>query len=116
MKPIARSRGLDRRALLSSLAVLPAFQLRAAMAQQTPPTSGPGFSFAVYGDSRPMMYLPYKDGQPELNKLFVEMFGLVMPDRVAEAVVKRDVRLTFDPVTKDLIKVVMPFESKSEIM
>ena len=59
-----------------------------------------------------MMYLPYKDGQPELNKLFVEMFGLVMPERVAEAVVKRDVKMIFDPVTKELIKVVMPFESK----
>mgnify|MGYP007009053133 CR=1 FL=1 len=24
-----------------------------------------GFSFAAYGDSRPMMYLPIKDGQPD---------------------------------------------------
>ena len=63
-----------------------------------------------------MMYLPYKEGQPELNKLFVEMFGLVMPEKVAEAVVKRDVKMIFDPVTKDLIKVIMPFESKSEVM
>jgi hypothetical protein len=47
-----------------------------------------------------MMYLPYKEGQPGLNKMFVEMFGLVMPDKVAEAVVKRDVKTTFDPVTK----------------
>jgi hypothetical protein len=38
-----------------------------------------------------MMYLPYKDGRPDLVKLFVEMFGLVMPQRVAEAVMKRDV-------------------------
>lgn len=36
-----------------------------------------GFSFAVYGDSRPMMYLPLKEGQPDVSKLFVEMFGLV---------------------------------------
>ncbi len=57
-----------------------------------------------------MMYLPYKEGQPELNKLFVEMFGLAMPERVAEAVVKRDVKTIFDPVTKDLIKAIMPFE------
>jgi hypothetical protein len=76
----------------------------------------PGFSFAVYGDSRPMMYLPLKEGQPDVNKLFVEMFGLVMPEKVAEEVVKRDVKLTFDPVTKELIQVVMPFESRSEVM
>jgi len=34
-----------------------------------------GFSFVIYGDSRPMMYLPLKEGQPDVNKLFVEMFG-----------------------------------------
>ena len=63
-----------------------------------------------------MMYLPLKQGQPDINKLFVEMFGLVMPEKVAEEVVKKHVKLIFDPVTKDLIKVVMPFESKSEVM
>ena len=31
-----------------------------------------------------MMYLPSKDGQPDLTKLFVEMFGLVMPPKLAE--------------------------------
>ena len=49
-----------------------------------------------------MMYLPYKDGRPDLVKLFVEMFGLVMPEKVAEAVVARDVKMIFDPVTKEL--------------
>ena len=38
-----------------------------------------------------------------------------MPERMAEAVVKRDVKMIFDPVTKDLIQVVMPFES-TEVM
>jgi hypothetical protein len=63
-----------------------------------------------------MMYLPSKDGQPDLTKLFVEMFGLVMPPKLAEEVVKRDVKMIFDPVTKALIKVIMPFESKTEVM
>src|SRR2546427_9250906 len=70
MKPNPSSSGMNRRVLLSTLAVLPAFQPRAAMAQQAPLAAA--FSFAVYGDSRPMMYLPYKEGQPELNQLFVE--------------------------------------------
>ena len=35
-----------------------------------------------------MMYLPPKDGQPDLVKLFVEMFGLVMPEKIAEEVVR----------------------------
>ena len=92
---------------LAFLAVL-ALQPRAATAQQTKPTADSGFSFAVYGDSRPMMYLPPKDGQPDLVKLFVEMFGLVMPEKIAEEVVKKDVKMIFDPVTKELIKVIMP--------
>jgi hypothetical protein len=113
MKTIVSHFGISRRVLLSTLALLPGFPPCAAMAQQAPPAA---FSFAAYGDSRPMMYLPYKEGQPELNQMFVEMFGLVMPERVAEEVVKRDVKTIFDPVTKELIKVVMPFMSKSEVM
>src|SRR6476660_8673375 len=85
-----------------------------AKAQQAVPASA--LSFAAYGDSRPMMYLPQKDGKPDLVKLFVEMVGLVMPERVAEAVVKRDVKMIFDPVTKELIRVVMPFMSRTEVM
>ena len=76
----------------------------------------PGFSFAAYGDSRPMMYLPIKDGQLDATRLFVEMFGLVLPEKVAEEVVKKDVKLIFDPATKELIRVIMPFASKSEVM
>jgi predicted phosphohydrolase len=75
-----------------------------------------GFSFAAYGDSRTMMYLPPKDGQPDLTKLFVEMFGLVLPERVAEEVVKKDVKLIFDPTSKELIRIIMPFMSRSEVM
>src|SRR6476659_11395931 len=111
------SSGINRRVLFLILALLPALSLPTVTAQQAPPSAPrSAFSFAVYGDSRPMMYLPYREGQPGLNKMFVEMFGLVMPDKVAEAVVKRDVKTTFDPVTKELIQVVMPFETKTEVM
>ena len=54
--------------------------------------------------------------KPDLTKLFVEMFGLVMPERIAEAVVKRDVKMIFDPVTKELIQIIMPFMTKTEVM
>src|SRR5208282_4544943 len=103
----------SRRLLLSGLAALPALPTLAAAAPQ--PTSN-GFSFAAVGDTRPMMYLPESAGEPDLVKLFVEMFGLVMPERVAEEVVKRDVKMIFDPDTKELIQVVMPFMSKTEVM
>ena len=113
----------SRRLVLSAVAALPALSVPLvanAQAQtttaQAPAATGGGFSFAAVGDTRPMMYLPLKEGQPDLSKFFVEMFGLVMPEKVAEAVVAKDVKMIFDPVTKDLIKVVMPFASKTEVM
>src|SRR6266496_4712367 len=111
----------SRRLIIKTLAALPVVSMplvasvRTTVAQ-TPIAPGAGFSFAAVGDTRPMMYLPLKEGQPDLNKFFVEMFGLVMPEKVAEAVVAKDVKMIFDPVTKDLIKVVMPFASKTEVM
>ena len=108
---------IDRRALLAGMAVIPvlgeALHPTSAQAQTATPDR---LSFAVCGDTRPMMYLPYKDGKPDLTKLFVEMFGLVMPDKVAEEVVKRDVKMIFDPGSNDLIQVIMPFMSNSEVM
>jgi hypothetical protein len=104
---------IDRRALLSALALLPALRPHTAIAQQT---SNSAFSFAVCGDSRSMMYLPYKsDQREEAIKLMVDMFELVLPEKVAEEVVRRDVRLTYDPATNELIQIVMPFDTKSEV-
>jgi hypothetical protein len=107
-----------RRYMLGAFAALPTLprMLGAPSAQAQTATAGDSFSFAAVGDTRPMMYLPPNGGKPDLTKLFVEMFGLVMPEKIAEAVVKRDVKMIFDPVSKDLISVVMPFESKSEVM
>jgi hypothetical protein len=77
----------------------------------------PGFSFAVYGDSRTMMYLPPKEAQKEeAIKLMVEMFNLVMPEKYAEEVVRKDVKLTYDPATGELVQIVMPFMTRSEVM
>ena len=76
----------------------------------------PASRLPSYGNSRPMMYLPSNEGNPDLTQLFVEMFGLVMPDKVAAEVVKKDVKLIFDPATKELIQIVMPFMTKTEVM
>src|SRR6478672_5168111 len=112
MKPT----GMNRRVLFSTLALMSGTLLPTSVLAQTTPVAGSAFSFAAYGDSRPMMYLPSKEGQPDLTKLFVEMFGLVLPEKVAEEVVKKDVKTIFDPVTKELIKIIMPFMSKTEVM
>ena len=40
-------------------------------------------------------------------RLSVEMFGLAMPEKLAEEVVKKDVKMIFDPATNELIEIVM---------
>jgi len=85
-------------------------------AQQTKSTAVNGFSFAVYGDSRSMMYLPYKeDEQDSARQLMVDMFELVLPAKVSQEVVNKDVKLTYDPKTKELVQIVMPFMTASEV-
>ena len=107
---------INRRVLLSSLALLPGLRPQNVIAEQTTRGGDNAFSFAVYGDSRSMMYLPYKsDQRDEAVKLMVDMFELVLPEKVSEEVVRRDVRLTYDPATNELIQIVMPFETKSEV-
>ncbi len=108
--------GLNRRGLLSGLAMLPMVSSLMTARKAAAQPANSGFSFLVCGDSRPMMYLPVKEGRADLVGLFVEMFGLVMPQKVAEAVVKRDVKMIFDPATKELKQVIMPFMSRSEVM
>jgi hypothetical protein len=116
MNPTVRASGIDRRVLLSVLAALPVLQPHTAIAQQRKSAAASAFSFAVYGDSRSMMYLPYKSSQrEEAIKLMVDMFDLVFPEKVAEAVVRRDVKLIYDPATDELTQIVMPFETKSEV-
>src|SRR5271170_1769524 len=115
MSLIPASRGIDRRALLSAFAALSG-SLLASPARAQSATVGTGFSFAAVGDTRPMMYLPQNQGEPDYVKLFVEMFGLVMPEKVAEEVVAKYVKMTFDPDTKELIRVIMPFATKTEVM
>jgi hypothetical protein len=78
--------------------------------------TGSGFSFAVFGDSRSMMYLPYMANQEaEARDLMTDMFELVLPEKVAAGVVKKDVKLIYDPATAELTQVVMPFDTKSEV-
>jgi hypothetical protein len=102
-----------------SIALLALVAGPAAAAEQSAEPKEPtrGFSFAVYGDSRSMMYLPGKsDQKEEATKLMVDMFDLVLPEKVAAEVVKKDVKLIYDPATHELVQVVMPFMTRSEVM
>ncbi|MCP8937438.1 metallophosphoesterase [Alsobacter sp. SYSU M60028] len=112
-----RSGALDRRDLISALAALsvaPAAltSLAGSAAAQEPS----GFSFLVYGDSRPMLYLPFKlEEREEAIKLLTVMFALILPEKVAEETVRREISLTYDPETHELVQIVMPLWTKSEI-
>ena len=102
-------------ALIAVLALLAA-PVAAAEKGQAANKPASGFSFAVYGDSRSMMYLPYKaDQEAEARELMVDMFELVLPEKVAADVVKKDVKLIYDPETHELVELVMPFMTRSEV-
>src|SRR5262252_8802073 len=104
--------------LLTVIALLALITGRAAAAEESMAAKQPasGFSFAVYGDSRSMMYLPYNLAQKEeATNAMVDMFELVLPAKVAPEVVKKDVKLIYDPATKELTQVIMPFMTRSEV-
>ncbi len=101
---------------LFALAAVLTLQPLTALAQQATSPAGQGFSFDVYGDSRSMMYLPYKQSEEaQARELMVDMFELVLPAKVAPEVVAKDVKLIYDPSTKELVEMVMPFMTASEV-
>ena len=107
---------ISRRVLLSSLLVLPSLVPQPTAAETAKRGGNRAFSFAVYGDLRSMMYLPYKSNQrEEAIKLMVDIFALVLPEKAAEEVVRKDVKLTYDQATDELVQIVMPFDTKSEV-
>jgi len=106
-----------RRQNLLAVALMGAAAIFAALPAAAQQINGtPGFSFAVYGDSRSMMYLPYKKSEEaQACQLMVDMFELVLPAKVAPEVVAKDVKLIYDPKTQELVEMVMPFDTASEV-
>jgi hypothetical protein len=98
------------------LAALGPLLVHAAIAQTSASTASTGFTFDVYGDSRSMMYLPYKASQEaDARKLMVDMFDLVLPEKYAEGQVDKYVKLIYDPTSHELVQIVMPFDTRSEV-
>jgi hypothetical protein len=63
-----------------------------------------------------MMYLPYtKADEDKVHAALVNVFAIILGEKVAEELVKKDVKLAFDPDTGVLTTVEMPFLTKSEI-
>ena len=83
LKPVAY-------AIVAALAML----VGNLQAQQASHPTDSGFTFAVYGDSRSMMYLPYKsDQEADARQLMVAMFSLVLPEKVAAEIIKQGCQL-----------------------
>ena len=101
----------------AAIVVVSAGHAGAQNAEPTARSADSGFSFAVFGDSRSMMYLPEKaDQKSEATKLIVDMFNLVLPEKVAAETVEKNVKLTYDPGSGELVQIVMPFMSQSQVM
>jgi hypothetical protein len=74
------------------------------------------FSFIAYGDSRSMMYLPYEEAEKEkIHTALVNIFTLILGEKIAEEIVKAKSKIEFDPASGELRIVEMPFVTKSEI-
>ncbi len=102
--------------ILFTLVAFLALQPFTASAQQKSNAADKGFSFAVYGDSRSMMFLPYKqEEEQQARDLMVDMFELVAPPPEAKGLVQKYVKLTYDPDTKELVQMIMPFMTASEV-
>lgn len=74
------------------------------------------FSFVAYGDSRSMMYMPYKKSDTaKIQGLVSQLFALILGEKIAMELVEKDVKLTFDPETEMLTDIEMPLYTKSEV-
>jgi Calcineurin-like phosphoesterase len=106
---------MKARSILVAFAAALALSPLNAAAQQAHAADS-GFSFAVYGDSRSMMYLPYRsDQEVEARQVMAEVFELVLPPDRAKELVKNNVKLIYDPGTHELTQMVMPFITMSEV-
>ena len=100
----------------NSFALAIAMVVLTGCSQQATPTADAGFSFAAYGDARTMIYVPYKENQDaEARHLLAGMFNLVMPQKAAEDLVAKAIKLRYDPVTHDLTAIIEPYMSSSEV-
>ena len=106
----------NRKSVICAIGIALAVLAGSVYSQEKLRPAASGFSFDVYGDSRSMMYLPYKHEQEtEARELMVDMFSLVLPEKVSQEMVNKYVKLTYDPSSNELIQIVMPFMTASQV-
>ena len=103
-KPTDQKHGMSRRSLLSGAAMLPVLlaPLPGSATNAVVQQATSGFSFAVYGDSRSMMYLPRTSRvrRKTPSSSWSICSSWCCPKKIAEDVVRKDVKFVYDPAKR----------------
>ncbi len=84
-----------------------------AVAQTTNLAASPGFSFDVYGDSRSMLFLPYRqDQEDEARRYMADIYDLALSEKAATEVVSKDTKFIYDQATHELLQIDAPLHDK----
>lgn len=95
----------------SALIVAALLLTELATAQSAKPAVG--FSFDVYGDSRSLMVLPYRqDQEAEARRYLADVYDLMLSEKEATEVVDKDARFIYDPSTHELLQIDTPLHDK----
>lgn len=98
---------------LSSAFTLAVLLTGLAMAQSPKNATNSGFSFDVYGDSRSMMFVPYREDQEaEARQYMADIYELVLSEQAATNIVSKDARFTYDPSSHELLQIDAPLHDK----
>jgi len=67
----------------------------------------------VYGDSRSMLFLPYReDQQADARRYLADIYDLMLSEKMAAEEVDKDARLTYDPANHELLQIDTPLQGK----
>lgn len=84
-----------------------------ALAQATNTAGETAFSFDVYGDSRSMLFLPYRqDQEAEARHYLAGVYELMFSEQQAVQKVETQAKLTYDPATHELLQIDAPLHGK----
>ena len=99
--------------LLSTFVLVAVLMMQPALAQTPQAASPSGFSFDVYGDSRSMLFLPYKaDQEADARRYLADIYDLVLSEKGAAKVADKEARFIYDPSTHELLQVNTPLHDK----
>ena len=102
---------MKRRLPILLIAAVLLTELATAQIAKTPEASG--FSFDVYGDSRSMLFLPYRqDQEAEARKYLADIYELALSEGAAADVANKDAKFIYDPSTHELLQIDAPLHDK----